>query len=139
MKFSKKINGEDNLDFDMLNKLGKHFQMSKEAEEEESTKETETKSSVTPQANQIPVIHADPYNHVSYSFSFFLHGNSRVCTSVDMKLHRPIRLLNTNDLFKLKTRMSRQFSTPANSTSNLPSSLLFNSNQNSNSRMKFKG
>jgi hypothetical protein len=50
----------------------------------------------------------DESNHVSYSFSFFLHGASRVCTSVDIKLHRPIRLLNNADLIKLKYKM-RQY------------------------------
>ena len=66
---------------------------------------------------------ADQFNHVSYSFSFFLHGSSRVCTSVDMKLHRPIRLLNTNDLFRLKARMSKLFAAGTSETSNLPASL----------------
>ena len=40
-------------------------------------------------------------NHVSYSFSFFLHGLSRICTSVDVKLHKPIRYINKNDLIYL--------------------------------------
>jgi hypothetical protein len=52
----------------------------------------------------------DQFNHVSYSFSFFLHGSSRVCTSVEMKLHKPLRILNTNDLHQLKFRMSQSFS-----------------------------
>jgi hypothetical protein len=51
----------------------------------------------------------DESNHVSYSFSFFLHGASRVCTSVDVKLHRPIRLLNKFDLLRLKRKMKQYF------------------------------
>ena len=51
----------------------------------------------------------DESNHVSYSFSFFLHGASRVCTSVDIKMHRPIRLINKFDLIKLRNNMKNFF------------------------------
>ena len=47
----------------------------------------------------------DDTNHVSYSFSFFLHGTSRVCTSVDIKMHKPIRCLNQSDLVDLRTNI----------------------------------
>jgi hypothetical protein len=50
----------------------------------------------------------DDSNHVSYMFNFFLHGASRVCTSVDMKMHKPIRSLNQFDLIKLKNVMKRK-------------------------------
>jgi hypothetical protein len=50
----------------------------------------------------------DDSNHVSYLFNFFLHGASRVCTSVDMKMHKPIRVLNQFDLLKLKNEMKRK-------------------------------
>ncbi|RNA26525.1 mediator of RNA polymerase II transcription subunit 13, partial [Brachionus plicatilis] len=48
----------------------------------------------------------DDTNHVSYSFSFFLHGTSRVCTSVDIKMHKPVRLLNQSDLAELRTSVA---------------------------------
>ena len=80
---------------------------------------------------------ADQFNHVSYSFSFFLHGSSRVCTSVDMKLHRPIRLLNTNDLFRLKAKMGKLFAAGTSDTNNLPASL-YSETAYSNRRM-FRG
>jgi len=82
---------------------------------------------------------ADQYNHVSYSFSFFLHGSSRVCTSVDMKLHRPIRLLNTSDLFRLKQRMSRFFGSTSDGVSGLPSSLVIGADKPNARKSKFKG
>lgn len=51
----------------------------------------------------------DESNHVSYSFSFFLHGASRVCTSVDIKIHKPIRLVNKFDLIQLRNSMKKFF------------------------------
>ena len=51
----------------------------------------------------------DESNHVSYSFNFFLHGASRVCTSVDIKMHKPIRLINKFDLIHLRNNMRRFF------------------------------
>jgi len=51
----------------------------------------------------------DESNHVSYSFSFFLHGASRVCTSVDIKIHKPIRLINKFDLIQLRNNMKKFF------------------------------
>lgn len=50
----------------------------------------------------------DDSNHVSYMFNFFLHGSSRVCTSVDMKMHKPIRCLNQYDLLKLRVNLKRR-------------------------------
>jgi mediator of RNA polymerase II transcription subunit 13 len=40
-------------------------------------------------------------NHVSYSFNFFLHGASKICTSVDVKIHKPIRCISKYDLLDL--------------------------------------
>ena len=55
-----------------------------------------------------------------------------------MKLHRPIRLLNTNDLFKLKAKMSRHLSS-SSSSSNLPNSLFFNNEEDERRKKKFRG
>lgn len=50
----------------------------------------------------------DEGNHASYSFNFFLHGISKVCTSVEVKMHKSIRTLNKNDLntFNLQVILS---------------------------------
>ena len=129
------MNGEESLQFGLLNKLSKHFNYTKvdpaEADQSEPTGNEATETALATQFDQ--------YNHVSYSFSFFLHGSSRVCTSVDMKLHRPIRLLNTSDLFRLKQRMSRFFATTSSGVNGLPSSLVFNGDKTSARKSKFKG
>lgn len=51
----------------------------------------------------------DESNHVSYAFNFFLHGASRVCTSVDVKMHKPIRLVNQLDLVRMRTSLRKYF------------------------------
>lgn len=125
----------------MFNKLGKQFGSFGQKDNNED--DAAEAAAAPPSVSSIPTpvaIQADPYNHVSYSFSFFLHGSSRVCTSVDMKMHRPIRTLNTNDLFKLRNRMTKFFSTPSGSSNILPSSMMFNQGQSSSRRHpKFKG
>lgn len=135
---NKKVNGEDNLEFDLLNKLGKHLNLESNNGVASDAASVENEIVSTPFTALGSNVQSNQFNHVSYSFGFFLHGSSRVCTSVDMKLHRPIRLLNTMDLFKLKTKMSRFFSTPDNSSINiLPNSLYFNNEQSHN--VKFRG
>lgn len=51
----------------------------------------------------------DESNHVSYSFEFFLHGSSRVCTSVDIAMHKPIRVVNQLDLIKMRSCLKKHF------------------------------
>lgn len=51
----------------------------------------------------------DESNHVSYSFEFFLHGASRVCTSVDIGMHKPIRVINQLDLIKMRACLKKHF------------------------------
>lgn len=51
----------------------------------------------------------DESNHVSYSFEFFLHGSSRVCTSVDIGVHKPIRVVNQLDLIKMRACLKKHF------------------------------
>ncbi len=129
----RKANGEESLSFGLLNKLSKHLNYTKvdpaEVDQSESNETNET--AVATQTDQ--------HNHVSYSFSFFLHGSSRVCTSVDMKLHRPIRLLNTSDLFRLKQKMKKFFATSSDGVNGLPSSLIFNGTKSKATKSKFKG
>lgn len=131
------MNGEDTLKFNLLHKLSKHFNYSKIDPSEVDTGENEpSPASVGSTSSQL--IQPDQYNHVSYSFSFFLHGSSRVCTSVDMKLHRPIRLLNTSDLFRLKTKMNKMFATPVNEFNALPNSMIY-SEKSSGRKIRFTG
>ena len=33
-------------------------------------------------------------SHLSFSFSYFIHGESAVCASVDVREHAPVRRLN---------------------------------------------
>ncbi|XP_070572223.1 mediator of RNA polymerase II transcription subunit 13-like isoform X2 [Ptychodera flava] len=40
----------------------------------------------------------DQSEHVSFSFSFFLHGESTVCTSVEIQQHDPVRRLSVEHL-----------------------------------------
>ncbi|XP_077995263.1 mediator of RNA polymerase II transcription subunit 13-like isoform X2 [Glandiceps talaboti] len=42
--------------------------------------------------------HDDQSEHVSFSFSFFLHGESTVCTSVEIQQHHPLRRLAVEHL-----------------------------------------
>ncbi|KAL0842457.1 hypothetical protein ABMA28_014554 [Loxostege sticticalis] len=42
----------------------------------------------------------DPW-HLSFSFAFFLHGESTVCASVDVRQHPPVRTLTAKRLAKL--------------------------------------
>ena len=51
----------------------------------------------------------DESNHVSYSFEFFLHGSSRVCTSVDIGMHKPVRVVNQLDLIKMRACLKKHF------------------------------
>jgi hypothetical protein len=73
----------------------------------------------------------DDSNHVSYMFNFFLHGASRVCTSVDMKMHKPIRVLSQFDLLKLKNEMKLKLRISRHQSSN--------SESKPNNEVPFKG
>ncbi|XP_063620662.1 mediator of RNA polymerase II transcription subunit 13 [Cydia splendana] len=42
--------------------------------------------------------------HLSFSFAFFLHGESTVCASVDVRQHPPVRTLTAKRLAKLNGR-----------------------------------
>ena len=93
-------------------RLGKWFVMPYDTEVEKHEFDVDlTEVNETGDDGDQSKVAPDHFNHVSYSFSFFLHGASRVCTSVDMKLHKPIRVVNTDDLFTLKSRMKKSFST----------------------------
>ncbi|CAF1015787.1 unnamed protein product, partial [Brachionus calyciflorus] len=59
--------------------------------------------------NKLKMSQIDDTNHVSYSFGFFLHGTSRVCTSVDLKLHKPLRFMTPHDLTFLKENLKNYF------------------------------
>ncbi len=48
-------------------------------------------------------------NHVSYAFNFFLHGTSKICTSVDVKVHKPIRSINKYDLIDLNANCGSSY------------------------------
>ncbi len=93
-------------------------------------------SSLLSTTNTLQPHSTDQFNHVSYSFSFFLHGSSRVCTSVDMKLHKPLRILNTNDLQFLKFKMSQSFSFKNNNNSSHKTT---SKQRNQKKKNKFKG
>lgn len=98
-----------------------------------------TVSSTSLTSSQIQV---DESNHVSYSFSFFLHGASRVCTSVDIKLHKPIRLVNNIDLIYLKENLKSYLLFSSSSSSSRSSCLPachFTNNRGKKRRKKFLG
>ncbi|CAH2086037.1 unnamed protein product [Euphydryas editha] len=42
--------------------------------------------------------------HLSFSFAFFLHGESTVCASVDVRQHPPVRTLTAKRLARLHSR-----------------------------------
>ncbi|XP_049867276.1 mediator of RNA polymerase II transcription subunit 13 [Pectinophora gossypiella] len=42
--------------------------------------------------------------HLSFSFAFFLHGESTVCASVDVRQHPPVRTLTAKRLAKLNSQ-----------------------------------
>ena len=81
----------------------------------------------------------DDSNHASYMFNFFLHGASRVCTSVDMKLHKPIRVLNQFDLLKLKTNIKRKLRISRSRSNRYKPSTECASSSSSSSSLPFRG
>lgn len=69
---------------------------------------TSTNNSQANMNNKLNMI-IDESNHVSYAFEFFLHGSSRVCTSVEMGMHAPIRVVNQLDLIKMRACLKKHF------------------------------
>ena len=104
-----KANLESNSELNSdLNEVSSPLNQNEPATSSKNSAKANTAASNNNNSNTTDMI-IDESNHVSYSFSFFLHGASRVCTSVDIKLHRPIRLLNKFDLLRLKQKMKQYF------------------------------